>query len=165
MTDSLSRKKRSELMARIRSTDDASTETLAVAAFRAAGVTGWRRHVAVSLRSCLRHGVREVDGHAIQRVLSVRPDFVFRRERVAVFIDGCFWHGCPLHSHTPKSNKAYWRKKLGRNRARDKVVDKLLKARGWLVVRVWEHDMHSSDRTVQKVVKALTERARVSNTR
>lgn len=71
----------------------------------------------------------------------VRPDFVFPKLRVAVFIDGCFWHGCPLHGTKPANNRAFWRRKLARNRARDRLVDRLLRAQGWRVVRVWEHEL------------------------
>jgi len=71
--------------------------------------------------------------------LSVRPDFVFRKERLAVFVDGCFWHGCPQHGTQPKGNRAFWRKKLASNRARDLRVNRALRAAGWRVVRIWEH--------------------------
>jgi DNA mismatch endonuclease (patch repair protein) len=70
----------------------------------------------------------------------VRPDVVFRRARVAVFIDGCFWHGCPVHGTRPRSNTAYWDTKIARNRARDERADTALTAAGWRVVRLWEHE-------------------------
>lgn len=70
----------------------------------------------------------------------VRPDIVFRRARVALFIDGCFWHGCPQHCRMPSSNVKYWNPKIERNRTRDQRNDEELRATGWTVVRVWEHD-------------------------
>ncbi|MEW6301828.1 MAG: hypothetical protein AB1705_00040 [Verrucomicrobiota bacterium] len=71
----------------------------------------------------------------------VRPDFVFPKLRVAVFVDGCFWHGCPLHATKPRSNAAFWRKKLASNQARDRLVTRTLRRRGWRVLRIWEHDL------------------------
>ncbi|WP_127476098.1 very short patch repair endonuclease [Microbacterium sulfonylureivorans] len=72
--------------------------------------------------------------------LRARADIVFSRRRIAVFIDGCFWHGCPTHGVQPKSNETYWRPKLARNRERDTQVTSDLKARGWTVLRFWEHE-------------------------
>lgn len=71
--------------------------------------------------------------------IRVRPDIVFTRRRIAIFIDGCFWHRCPLHGTEPRSNSEYWRQKLDRNVARDVEVDSALKAANWLVLRIWEH--------------------------
>ncbi len=67
-------------------------------------------------------------------------DMVFTRARVAVFLDGCFWHGCPTHHRAPAANSGYWSEKVARNRARDAEVDALLAAAGWRVLRVWEHE-------------------------
>lgn len=79
-----------------------------------------------------------------QRVLlggrTIRPDIVFKGARVAVFLDGCFWHGCGQHCRMPTSNQEYWQRKIGRNVERDAEVDAILSAAGWTVVRVWEHD-------------------------
>lgn len=69
-----------------------------------------------------------------------RADIVFTRLRVAVYVDGCFWHGCPQHGTRPKSNTVWWDEKLERNRARDAETDRTLAEAGWLVVRVWEHE-------------------------
>lgn len=71
--------------------------------------------------------------------LRVTPDVVFPRQRIAVFVDGCFWHGCPEHGNQPVANKDYWASKLARNRERDSRVDAALHLAGWQVVRVWEH--------------------------
>lgn len=70
---------------------------------------------------------------------SVRPDIVFTRKRVAIFIDGCFWHRCPQHGTSPRANSHYWGPKLDRNVARDRRVDQALRAAGWTVIRIWEH--------------------------
>lgn len=70
----------------------------------------------------------------------VRPDLVFTRARVAVFVHGCFWHVCPVHGRWPTSNEWYWAPKLRRNVERDRLADAALEAAGWRVVRVWEHE-------------------------
>lgn len=73
--------------------------------------------------------------------LRCKADIVFRRQKVAVFVDGCFWHGCPDHGTSPKTNAAYWSAKIGRNMERDRLNDAALSKAGWAVVRVWEHEM------------------------
>jgi DNA mismatch endonuclease (patch repair protein) len=70
----------------------------------------------------------------------VRPDVAFTRARIAVFVDGCFWHACPLHGNQPRANTDYWRPKLARNVARDLAVDAALRCAGWRVLRAWEHE-------------------------
>lgn len=72
--------------------------------------------------------------------LNRRADMVFRTSRVAVFVDGCYWHGCPMHGTTPRTNTDYWTGKIGGNRARDLETDRLLAEAGWRVVRAWEHE-------------------------
>jgi DNA mismatch endonuclease (patch repair protein) len=67
-------------------------------------------------------------------------DLVFSRAKVAVFLDGCFWHGCPVHHTAAKSNRAFWAEKVARNKARDEDTNRRLKDAGWVVIRVWEHD-------------------------
>lgn len=71
--------------------------------------------------------------------IKVKPDIVFPRERVAVFVDGCFWHGCPVHGRQPRANAEYWVPKLARNAERDARVSGALADAGWAVVRIWEH--------------------------
>ena len=84
----------------------------------------------------------------------VKPDVVFTRARVAVFVDGCFWHCCPAHRVTPKSNPEYWIPKLGRNVERYRAADHALAAGGWIVVRVWEHeDFAVAGRRIEDVVR------------
>ncbi len=72
--------------------------------------------------------------------LNRRADIVFRRARIAVFVDGCYWHGCPAHGTVARSNATYWSQKIGRNRARDQETDRLLRQEGWRIIRVWEHE-------------------------
>ena len=79
----------------------------------------------------------------------VRPDFVFARQRVAVFVDGCFWHGCRWHGTQPQGNAAFWAKKLAGNKARDRRVNRVLRHRGWRVLRVWEHGLRDADRVAK----------------
>lgn len=87
-----------------------------------------------------------------------RADLVFGPARVAVYIDGCFWHGCPEHGTRPVANGQWWDQKLARNRARDADTDQRLKEQGWLVVRVWEHEDPAA---VAARICAVTERRRV----
>ena len=70
----------------------------------------------------------------------VRPDIVFKRRRVAVFVDGCFWHSCPMHGRKPTANASYWELKLRKNGERDQADSASLTAAGWTVVRIWEHE-------------------------
>jgi DNA mismatch endonuclease (patch repair protein) len=70
----------------------------------------------------------------------IRPDVVFTRQRVAVFVDGCFWHGCPEHGRRPRTNAAYWAAKVTVNQARDVEQTRSLEAAGWRVLRIWEHE-------------------------
>lgn len=83
----------------------------------------------------------------------MRPDVVFTRRRLAVFIDGCYWHGCPQHCRLPTSNRGYWVAKIERNRERDALTSVALEAAGWDVIRAWEHE--PPDEVAQRIVVAL----------
>lgn len=84
-----------------------------------------------------------------------RADVVFTRQRVAVFVDGCFWHGCPDHGTLPKHNAGWWAAKIDSNRSRDRRVDETLERAGWVVVRVWEHEDPARAATrIAEVVRA-----------
>jgi len=135
MADIFSKAQRSALMAKVRSRGNRSTEQRLIRLMRAARITGWRRNF-------------PLPGH---------PDFVFAAGRVAVFVDGCFWHGCPRHGRQPKANAAFWRKKIARNRERDREVSRDLRRRGWNVLRIWEHalDRRAEAATVAKIRRAL----------
>jgi DNA mismatch endonuclease (patch repair protein) len=86
-------------------------------------------------------------------------DIAFTRVRLAVYVDGCFWHGCPEHHVRPKSNSDWWRWKVERNRARDRDTERELAEAGWHVIRIWEHE--SADRAADKVRSAYRDRARL----
>ncbi len=85
-----------------------------------------------------------------------RADLVFGPAKVAVYVDGCFWHACPHHGTWPKHNEAWWRKKLLRNVARDRDTDSRLHGMGWVVVRVWEHE--EPDVAAERIVAVVTGR-------
>lgn len=90
-----------------------------------------------------------------------RADIVFGPAKVAVFVDGCFWHMCPQHATSPKANADWWREKLDRNRERDRDTDRLLLAQGWLPVRVWEHeDMAEAAARVAEAVRRRRSKVR-----
>ena len=137
MPDIFSKSKRSQVMAAIRSRGNKDTELKLVAILRAAGITGWRRHWPIP----------------------GRPTFVFPCERLAVFVDGCFWHGCPKHGRKPGSNRAYWLPKLRRNQKRDIATGRLLAKARWRVLRVWEHELADGERVARRIMTAL-DRAR-----
>lgn len=82
-----------------------------------------------------------------------RADILFPRRRVAIYVDGCFWHGCPLHGSQPKANADYWGPKLARNRVRDRETDASLREAGWLVIRVWEHE--PADEAADRIATAI----------
>lgn len=119
MADVFSRAKRSLVMARIRSSGNLETEISMIRLFRTHGFKGWRRNQAIA----------------------GRPDFVFRGARLAVFVDGCFWHKCPQHGTLPASNRTYWKRKLERNWERDQEVNRDLRRRGWTILRIWHHEL------------------------
>ena len=121
---------RTALMSRIRSKKNSSTELHLVCLLRRAKVKGWRRHAP----------------------LPGRPDFVWHRERVAVFLDGCFWHGHSCRNLTSLTNSERWTKKIEGNKKRDRRVTRELKARGWTVIRVWECKL---DKSFRKILDAL----------
>ncbi len=114
----------------------------------------------LELRSELhRRGLRyRVDRRPMKGVPS-RADLVFGPAKVAVYVDGCFWHSCPEHGTMPHSNEAFWQEKLARNRERDAAVNELLAAAGWTVVRIWEHeDIAAAADRVEAAVRAARDR-------
>jgi DNA (cytosine-5)-methyltransferase 1 len=107
-----------------------------------------------ALRSALhRQGLRFRIDKAPLPGLRSRADVVFRSARVAVFVDGCFWHGCPIHGTWPKANGEWWRQKIERNRKRDSETDQRLTAAGWRVIRVWEHE--DLDKAAHRIAKSV----------
>jgi DNA mismatch endonuclease (patch repair protein) len=155
MSDVFSKAKRSEVMARIRGRGNATTEIAFMKMLRAEGITGWRRHLRLSLG-------RHKEGRTRS---SARPDFVIRASKLAVFVDGCFWHGCPLHAIKPVGNRSFWNQKLTGNRLRDRHVTEGLRRRGWTVMRVWEHELQGDNGVVAVRLKRQLRRAADKNIR
>jgi DNA mismatch endonuclease, patch repair protein len=131
MTDTFSRQKRSQIMARIRSIGNTATELRFIQILRTNGIKGWRRHV-------------NLPGH---------PDFVFRKARLVVFVDGDFWHGNPRRFRLPKSNCGYWAKKISSNRGRDRKVNRELRRRGWIVARFWQSSLKNERLVIRRLTK------------
>lgn len=131
--DVFSKAKRSEIMSRVKGTGNAATEGKLVKLLREAKISGWRRNY-------------KLDG---------KPDLVFYLEGVAVFVDGCFWHGCPTHGERPATNREFWRKKIERNIRRDRKVNRLLKSKGWVVLRVWQHQLRHEDALKRRFLRVL----------
>jgi DNA mismatch endonuclease (patch repair protein) len=119
--DTVTRTERSRIMRLVKSEGNRSTELAFLAALRHHGIGGWRRNWP----------------------LSGKPDFVFPRRRLAVFVDGCFWHGCPRHLRRPSMRRGYWRTKIDGNVSRDRRNRAALRRHGWTVMRVWEHELDS----------------------
>ncbi len=117
--DKISQQSRSEIMSHVRSSGNKTTELAMIKVFKANGLKGWRRKYPIF----------------------GKPDFVFPKHRLAIFVDGCFWHGHPERCRIPVSNREYWAKKIARNKIRDKQVTKTLKANRWSVLRFWEHEI------------------------
>jgi DNA mismatch endonuclease (patch repair protein) len=103
-------------MSRIRGKGNRETEVRLAKMMRVQGINGWRRHLP----------------------LIGRPDFSFKKQRLAVFVDGCFWHGCPMCFRLPKQNRAFWRAKIDKNRRRDRSVNRQLRKMKWRVLRIRE---------------------------
>lgn len=134
MADVVSKKRRSQIMAAVKSKGNKATEIKLAAIFRQNKIVGWRRNLS----------------------LFGNPDFAFPEQRVAVFVDGCFWHGCPKHFRKPDDNRKYWHEKILRNQKRDRLVTKTLRHEGWLVLRIWEHQLKNEKRIVFRVWNLLS---------
>lgn len=134
MSDIWSKQKRSEVMSLIRSRGNKATELRLIEIFREYGISGWRRN----------------------QPLLGKPDFAFRCERVVVFVDGCFWHGCPKCYKRPSSNREFWDTKIANNRKRDRKVGRELRREGWTVIRIWQHQLDNSARVAGRVSRALS---------
>jgi len=152
MPDVFTKAKRSEVMSRIRGRGNKDTELALAKLLRAHRITGWRRQETLIVRSSQRQlahsssrlsktRARNLVRADSRRLLRVKVDFIFRQVRLALFVDGCFWHGCPKHATKPKNNRAFWQRKLAGNVARDALVNRTLRKAGWRVVRIWECDL------------------------
>ena len=133
MADVFSRNKRSEIMSRVKGRGNAATEMRLITVFRQHRITGWRR----------------------EYPLFGKPDFVFPKQRLVVFVDGCFWHNCPIHGSMPTSNVAFWQNKLQGNSKRDRQVNLRLRKDGWRILRVWQHELAEPVKVAQKIDRQL----------
>lgn len=145
-------------MARIRSRGNRDTELALAKLLRAHGITGWRRQRKIRVtcgewRVTSKSPKPRSSPFTHHSSLTVTPDFVFLKQRVTVFVDGCFWHGCPRHATQPKNNAAFWRRKLAGNRARDRRVNRALRRAGWRVVRIWEHALRRATKGTRRGVQ------------
>jgi len=130
--DTLTRGERSARMALVKAHGNKSTELALVQQLRKNGIKGWRRR---------------------WRLLG-KPDFVFPSLHFAVFVDGCFWHGCRQHCRIPKDNADYWTDKITGNKQRDRTITKLLRQSGWQVLRIWEHDI-DNQKGIKRLIKVI----------
>jgi len=123
MADVFTKEQRSRIMRQVKSSRNKSTELKIISFFKENKIKGWRRNFP----------------------LFGKPDFVFPLHKLALFVDGCFWHGHNCRNVTPKENAAYWLKKIERNKSRDQLVNKTLEQKGWTVSRIWECDLKNEN--------------------
>jgi DNA mismatch endonuclease (patch repair protein) len=116
MTDVFSKEKRSQVMRAVRSKGNKSTEIALIGVFKSYKISGWRRNFR----------------------LAGKPDFVFPKQKLIVFVDGCYWHGHNCRTRKPGSNDEYWKAKIFSNKKRDRFVTSELRRNGWKVIRIWE---------------------------
>lgn len=133
MADSVTPAKRSDVMSKVRSSGNKSTELRMIKLMRDAHITGWRRN----------------------SLLAGKPDFIFPQRRLAVFVDGCFWHGCPRCYRRPSSHQKYWDAKVAGNKKRYRRVAHKLRSQGWHVLRIWEHELRDTPRLTSRLHRAL----------
>ena len=131
MADVFDERKRSEIMSKVRSKNNKSTELKLIQLFKENHIVGWKRNYPVK-------------GH---------PDFVFLDKKIAVFVDGCFWHGHACRNTRPSDTADYWKKKRERNMKHDKEITELFERRGWIVIRIWECEMKKKNR--EKLISRL----------
>lgn len=133
MADVFDAAKRSEIMSRVKGRGNLSTEIRLLRVFREHQISGWRREFP----------------------LFGKPDFVFPKQRLAVFVDGCFWHGCPSHGSIPSTNVTFWQEKLERNKSRDRLVNRELRRRGWRILRFWQHEFKDTKKITRRLRRYL----------
>jgi len=138
MADIFNKQKRSEIMRCVRSSKNKSTELRLIKLFRTNKIYGWRRNYK----------------------LKGKPDFVFLNEKIAVFTDGCFWHGHGCRNISPVNNRKYWKNKIMTNKVRDKSITKYLRSIGWKVIRIWECELteQKQRQIIRKIDKNLIEK-------
>ncbi len=134
MSDIFNKAKRSEIMKKVRSKNNKSTELKLIQIFKENNIHGWRRNY-------------KVKGH---------PDFVFLSKKIAIFVDGCFWHGHNCRNTKPKDNQEYWDKKRERNMKHDTEITEYFENRGWTVIRIWECELKNINRQIfEEKIKKL----------
>ena len=135
MADVFSKEKRSDVMRKVKSKKNKSTELRLIKIFEQNGIKGWNRNYPVK----------------------GRPDFVFLRNRVAVFVDGCFWHGHDCRNTRPADNQEYWSKKREQNIRHDRNITASFESRGWTVIRIWECELKKQNETalIEKLQMSL----------
>lgn len=122
MADTFTKDQRSQIMRQVKSSRNKSTEIRLIQLFKNLSIKGWRRNY-------------KIFG---------KPDFIFPKLRIAIFIDGCFWHGHNCRNTKPKDNEKYWTQKINRNIQRDKIVNEHLNKKGWTIIRLWECELKDS---------------------
>jgi DNA mismatch endonuclease (patch repair protein) len=140
--DTFTAQQRSEIMRRVRSAGNRSTELSILGSLRGLGIRGWK--------------VRPAH-------LPGTPDIFFPRSKTVVFLDGCFWHKCPKCFRLPSSNKTYWKSKIARNKKRDRKTSRVLRLLGFRVLRLWEHEIRQGTairRLLPLAVKNQSRRSR-----
>ncbi len=130
MVDKITKEQRSKIMAAIRSENTKPEVALRKALW------------AKGLRFRVQYGEEKID-------------IAFPVKKLAIFVDGCFWHGCPVHSHMPKSNESYWYPKLKKNIVRAKAKDERLQNDGWTVLHFWEHELQDIDKVIGKIQQTM----------
>jgi len=133
MADIFTKIQRSEIMSKVRGKDNKSTEQALVKLFMLNKITGWQKQ-------------GKIEGN---------PDFWFPKLKLAVFVDGCFWHKCPKCKRFPKTNKNFWLEKINRNHKRDLKINKLLRSQNYEVVRIWEHELKNKQIIPNRLIKKL----------
>lgn len=133
MSDVFTKEKRSQVMSRIKGKGNKDTELAMIQILRKHHISGWRRN---------------------QAVLG-KPDFVFPKKKIVLFVDGCFWHMCPKHFNMPRNNRPFWGEKLKGNRDRDRFVTRNLRQAGWEVIRVWEHEIAKPERIAKRILRVI----------
>lgn len=136
--DVISKEKRSWTMAQVRASGNKSTEQKFIKLLKKESLKGWRRNYTIA----------------------GKPDIVFPKIKIAIFLDGCFWHGHPKLCRIPQSNREYWIKKIERNKERDKEVTTILKKKSWKVLRIWECDIDKR-MTLRKLKRVFCEYASI----
>lgn len=135
MTDTVSKRTRSKIMGAIKSSGNRSTEARFRFGLVGHGISGWK---------------------ITPKNFQYAPDFVFENQKTAIFIDGCFWHGCPTCKRKPSSNKAYWNNKIKGNLDRDKKATLWFKKQGYAVLRFWEHELTQDlPKCINKLIQAI----------